>query len=407
MSRFAVRARLLKAVAATWRVRWSGLDELDRRIAAGRGAVVVFWHAKYVALLPLLSGRRAVVFTSLSPRGDAIAAILERFGYRPVQLPDHGGRASFELMRAALVAGGACAIAVDGPLGPAHAVHRGALQLAASLGLPIVPISVSASRRCVLHGRWDRLELFVPFAAVEGVVGAALRPPRAIGTALDAGTLELWSARVRDALEDASRRAEHRLACRTAASRPAGLIPINRATRSGCSTDDIDEEHAPGGAPMTEDTFVREAVEAALAGAPGVPAHVLSVTVSDGVVRLDGHVASHFQKNHAAEAVWDVPGVRGLVQAIDVRIEDPDGSNDDEVMSAVLAALDTALASPPVSPRVTLQNGWVVLEGEAPTALARGIATDAVRSVGGVHGVVNRLHVRAADEIEAAPGTPT
>lgn len=192
-----LRVWALRVSCATWRKRSEGLDALDRMIASDAAPIVVFWHAKYVALLPLLAGRNACVFTSLSARGDAIADLLLRFGYRPVQLPDFGGDASLALMHESLADGLGAAIAVDGPLGPRHIVHRGAVQLAASLGRPIVPISLAVCPKRVLAARWDRLELPRLFARVQLLVGE----PIAVPPNLAAADVERWSAFVHDALE--------------------------------------------------------------------------------------------------------------------------------------------------------------------------------------------------------------
>jgi len=205
-----VRSWLLRTYCASWRVRTEGLATLDRLIASENPPIVVFWHAKYVALLPLLAGRDACVFTSLSARGDAIADLLMRFGYRPVQLRDSGGEASLALMHESLAEGLGAAIAVDGPLGPRHVVHRGAVQLAVSLQRSIVPLSFAAHPERVLAGRWDRLELPSLFARVELVVGDPICLPNELGE----GDLARCSARVHDALERIDETAEARIAAR-------------------------------------------------------------------------------------------------------------------------------------------------------------------------------------------------
>ena len=169
---------------------------------------MVFWHDKYVALLPLLCGHRACVFTSLSARGDAIADLLLRFGYRPVQLPDFGGDVSLARMREALADGHAAAIAVDGPLGPRHEVHRGAVQLASALGRPIVPISLAVEPKRVLAARWDRLELPRLFARVRLVVGEPITVPPMLGGPDD---VRHRSEQVHDALERLDAEAAKRL----------------------------------------------------------------------------------------------------------------------------------------------------------------------------------------------------
>ena len=206
------RSRLLGALwalffrlqLATWRVDSDGLDDLDHRLARGEGAFIVFWHGKYLPLFGLLRGRQACVFTSLSARGDVIADLCHRFGYRAIQIPDSGRQRALEIMRRALAGERAAATAVDGPLGPNHAVKRGAIQLASELGWSLVPISVAARSRWVAEKRWDRMELPRPFTRIHLVVGE----PMAVPAGLAAEDLETWKLRVCEALERLDRQAE-------------------------------------------------------------------------------------------------------------------------------------------------------------------------------------------------------
>ena len=206
------RSRLLAAFwaaafrlqLATWRLHSDGLDDLDRRLAGGQGAFIVFWHGKYLPLFAILRGRKACVFTSLSDRGDVIADLCRRFGYRAIQIPDRGREKSLDIMRRALSAERLAATAVDGPLGPFHVVKRGAIQLASELGWSLVPISVAARSRWLAEKRWDRMELPLPFTRIHLVVGE----PMAVPAGISAEDLEAWKSRIREALERLDKRAE-------------------------------------------------------------------------------------------------------------------------------------------------------------------------------------------------------
>lgn len=191
------RAWALRIVCATWLKDINGLDILDQKLAKGEHLIAVLWHGKYATLLPMLCNRNAHVFTSLSPRGDVIANLLTHFGFVAVQIPDHGRDRSLDIMRKTLASGDAAVIAVDGPLGPYHVVHRGAVQLASELGWLLIPISVAASRKRILAKRWDKLEMPQIFARVCLVIGDPIRvPPN-----LDQKALETWISRVKFALE--------------------------------------------------------------------------------------------------------------------------------------------------------------------------------------------------------------
>lgn len=200
----------LRLQAASWRKIVRGVDRFDARIAEGRPVLALFWHGKYTPLFALLRGRRAVIFTSLSARGDVIATICRRFGYSPVQIADHGGDASLGRMREALRSAPACGIAVDGPLGPYHAVKRGPVQLASELGLLVFPVTFAARRSRVDTGRWDRFELPRLFTRVVLLMGDEIEIPPGVGE----GTPEelgRWTERIHDALDALDRRAEEML----------------------------------------------------------------------------------------------------------------------------------------------------------------------------------------------------
>lgn len=197
----------LRMAAQTWRKTVQGLDELDERLASGEGCLVVFWHGKYLALPPLLRGRRACVFTSCSHRGSLVAGICSRFGLIPVQIPDAKHDDKLEYMKQALREHCAGAIAVDGPTGPYHFVKRGAVTLASELGYCIVPVSVASDRAHVLSQRWDRMEMPKLFSRVCLGVASAIRVPPNLN---EHEVLE-WSDVLHDALEALDRSTIDRL----------------------------------------------------------------------------------------------------------------------------------------------------------------------------------------------------
>lgn len=202
------RAWTLRIICLTWRKQLIGLAELDQRLLAGEKMILVFWHGKYFSLLPLLSHRNACVFTSQSLRGDAIRDILERFGLRGVQLQDHGHERSMQVMRETLRHCTTAAIAVDGPLGPQHHVHRGAIQLASELGHVLVPVAVAGLPRRVIRRRWDQFEMPRLFARVCLIIGDSINVP----TGLSREDCHEWELRVHDALEALGVQAEQKLA---------------------------------------------------------------------------------------------------------------------------------------------------------------------------------------------------
>ena len=189
----AILAWLLGLGARTWRRRLEGVEQIGELLAARRRVVFAFWHGKYVPLFALLRVPGACVFTSRSLRGEVLAELSRRFGYRAVTIPGHG---ALESMVGVLRESAAVAIAVDGPLGPFHAVKRGAVELASRTGAVVMPVSVAARPRKVFARRWDRMEIPRPFSRVHLAVGEPIEVP----PDLDASAVRAWSDRLAAAL---------------------------------------------------------------------------------------------------------------------------------------------------------------------------------------------------------------
>lgn len=179
-------AALLKLLAMSWRSERSQLVRIDQTAADGTPVVAVFWHGSYLPLFALAAGRPITVFTSQSFRGKIIVSICHAFGYSPQLMPS--GRRGYRTMRAVLLAQSQrqiepliVAIAVDGPLGPAHKVKPGALYIAAKLGAAILPIRVASHPNWSITSRWDRFKIPLPLSKVRVFVGAPITIPADLG----------------------------------------------------------------------------------------------------------------------------------------------------------------------------------------------------------------------------------
>jgi lysophospholipid acyltransferase (LPLAT)-like uncharacterized protein len=100
-----------------------------------------------------------------------------------------------------------CGIAIDGPLGPYHEVKRRLIQLAASLGFLVPPVSIASGWKFILPSRWDRMELPYPSARVCLVFGNAIR----VTAPLVPGEAAVMTRKIQKALDDAEARAEDNL----------------------------------------------------------------------------------------------------------------------------------------------------------------------------------------------------
>jgi lysophospholipid acyltransferase (LPLAT)-like uncharacterized protein len=189
-------AALVWVLGRTWRLDVRGIEEFDRRIAAGDRCVFAFWHARLLPLVYTHRGRGIVVLISRHRDGELIARIIERLGFRTARGSstrggEEGARDMLKLGRSGALLG----ITPDGPRGPAGQVKPGLAFLASRAGIPVLPVAAAASRAWVF-GSWDRFRVPKPFARVVVAYGAPIVVPREA----DAAALEDWRARIEQAL---------------------------------------------------------------------------------------------------------------------------------------------------------------------------------------------------------------
>ncbi len=183
----------VRLLAASWRVSFVHREILDETLAAGP-AVLAFWHGEQLVMVATHAGRGFLGMASLSRDGELLARVIRRLGYRVVRgSASRGGREALRRCQAALAAGGPPpALALDGPRGPRHEPHAGALVLAARARVPVV-FGVSRARPAIRLRSWDRFEIPLPGARVRVAYGR-LPPP-------DPGEIESARAELRRRME--------------------------------------------------------------------------------------------------------------------------------------------------------------------------------------------------------------
>lgn len=194
-------AALLRALGATWRIEWRGVDECHRRIASGERCIFALWHARLLPLAFTHRGRGIVVLVSRHRDGEIIARIVERLGFvtargSSTRGGEEGVREMLELARARRLLG----ITPDGPRGPAERVKPGLVYLASRTGLPVVPVAAGFRSAWVFRS-WDRFRVPWPFARVVVAYGE----PIALPPALDPNAAEAWRARLEREIADLTR----------------------------------------------------------------------------------------------------------------------------------------------------------------------------------------------------------
>jgi osmotically-inducible protein OsmY len=122
----------------------------------------------------------------------------------------------------------------------------------------------------------------------------------------------------------------------------------------------------------------------------------VAVSVKDGVVTLSGYTVWDVPKDSALAIVARTPGVKDVVNGIDVL---PVSSFDDSIRARTAQVIyrDSVLgryASDPVDPiRIVVENGRVTLYGTVQSAMDKNIAGIRAGSVSGAFSVDNKLVV--------------
>jgi osmotically-inducible protein OsmY len=122
----------------------------------------------------------------------------------------------------------------------------------------------------------------------------------------------------------------------------------------------------------------------------------VGVQVAGGVVTLTGTVTSWGKRLAAQEAAHRVIGV--LDVANDIKVKAPGGPapTDTEIAQAVRRALEWDVFVPEDRITSTVTDGWVTLEGTVDSWSQRADAERAIRNLGGVKIVANKITVKPA-----------
>ncbi len=119
----------------------------------------------------------------------------------------------------------------------------------------------------------------------------------------------------------------------------------------------------------------------------------ICISVSDGIVTLDGEVPGLSHKRLAGVLAWWVPGSRDVVNGLAVEPQEED--SDSEITDAVRIALEKDPFVNAGQVRVGTHDRVVTLRGLVPNETERDMAEADAWYVFGVDNVVNEIEVRA------------
>ena len=141
----------------------------------------------------------------------------------------------------------------------------------------------------------------------------------------------------------------------------------------------------------TTDKQLREAVIQQIEWAPEIISQDISVSAKDHAVTLTGFVHSYAEKVAAERAAKSVYGVQAVANDIEVK---PMTRTDPEIARDIVQMLKIDVTVPDERIKVSLQNGFVTLEGTTDWRYQRDNAEACARKVNGVRGVNNKLEVK-------------
>jgi osmotically-inducible protein OsmY len=145
--------------------------------------------------------------------------------------------------------------------------------------------------------------------------------------------------------------------------------------------------------PVKSDRSIREAVIAELKWDPKINSpDDIAVAAKDGVVTLSGFVHSYWEKDAAEKAAKRVHGVKAVANDIEVKLTWT--RTDPEIARDAVRELEGHVSIPADRIKVTVQNGWVTLEGSVDWQYQKTLAESAVKRLKGVVGVTDNIEVR-------------
>jgi lysophospholipid acyltransferase (LPLAT)-like uncharacterized protein len=145
----------------------------------GKPIIVCFWHGRLLCMARAWrKGVKGAMISSHHRDGKFTAAIIRHYGVGTVfGSTSRGGAAALRQTIDKIADGYSIGLTPDGPRGPRFRAATGAVYLAKTTGLPIVPVSVATTRRKMLYS-WDRFLVCWPFSRGVYVWGDPIYVPK-------------------------------------------------------------------------------------------------------------------------------------------------------------------------------------------------------------------------------------
>lgn len=154
----------------------------------------------------------------------------------------------------------------------------------------------------------------------------------------------------------------------------------------GFSTHILNEEIV-----MKSDLQLQQDIYEELKWSPDVTPTDIGVSVSNGVVTLNGVVPNYAEKRAAEVAVGRVSGVKAVAE--ELKVKHIGSLTDTDIAKAATHVLGWHVWVPE-DINVTVENGWLTLTGEVDRVFQKAAAENAVKYLRGVMGITNHITVK-------------
>ncbi|MBI3597196.1 MAG: lysophospholipid acyltransferase family protein [Nitrospirae bacterium] len=139
---------VIRGLRWTMGIRTLNFETADAFWKEGRNFIVAFWHGRQLMMPFANKGKKVSILISQHRDGELIARTVARFGFHAVRgSTTRGGAAALRRLVQRARAGDLLVMTPDGPRGPRHVVQPGVVELAKLTGLPIFPVTFSASKK--------------------------------------------------------------------------------------------------------------------------------------------------------------------------------------------------------------------------------------------------------------------
>lgn len=139
---------LIRFLAITMRISYVNFEKIRGDWQSSKNVIIAFWHGRLLLMPIMYKGSGVSVLVSQHKDGELIARTVKRFNIDSVRgSSTRGWLGGVKGLLKAVKRGKDIAITPDGPKGPKFNVQMGIIHLAKLTGLPIIPMSFSASKK--------------------------------------------------------------------------------------------------------------------------------------------------------------------------------------------------------------------------------------------------------------------